>query len=137
MAGYLLDTNHLGAALKSVSRVRDQIVVRMRQGQRFGTCVPVLCELEAGFRPVGARRELYEKALRRLLGHTKIWPLEPDLAPVYGRIYQELRAAGRALSQVDIMLAALASQMKLTLLTSDRDFEAVTCLHFENWLSPS
>lgn len=137
MAVYLLDTNHLGAALKSMSPVREQMGLCIRKGDRFGTCVPVLCELEAGIRPVGARRELYEKALHRLLGQMKIWPFEPDLAPIYGRIYQELRTAGRVLSQVDIMLAALASQMKLTLLTSDRDFEAVTGLHFENWLNPS
>lgn len=136
MPGYLLDTNHLGAALKKVSRVREQIGLRMRHGDRFGTCVPVLCELEAGISPIGARRELYERALRTLLGYTKIWPLEPDLAPAYGRIFQQLRSAGRALSQVDIMLAALATRMKLTLLTSDRDFEAVAGLRCENWLKP-
>jgi predicted nucleic acid-binding protein len=37
------------------------------------------------------------------------------------------------LSQVDMMLAALARQHKLTVLTTDRDFEALTDLRVEKW----
>ena len=44
-----------------------------------------------------------------------------------------LRRLGRVLSQVDMMLAALARQQKLTILTTDRDFEALTDLNVENW----
>jgi predicted nucleic acid-binding protein len=39
---------------------------------------------------------------------------------------------GRVLSQVDMMLAALARQHRLTLLTTDRDFEVLTDLRLEN-----
>jgi tRNA(fMet)-specific endonuclease VapC len=38
------------------------------------------------------------------------------------------------LSQVDIMVAALALSMDLTLLTTDLDFEALPDLRVENWL---
>ena len=37
------------------------------------------------------------------------------------------------LSQVDMMLAALARQKDLTLATSDRDFEALPDVRTENW----
>jgi len=46
-----------------------------------------------------------------------------------------LKRRGRALSQVDIMLAALARQMKLTLVTSDQDFDALPDIATANWLS--
>jgi hypothetical protein len=38
------------------------------------------------------------------------------------------------LSQVDMILAALARQHKLTILTTDRDFEVLTDLRVENWV---
>ncbi len=45
-----------------------------------------------------------------------------------------LRANGRVLSQVDMMLAAIARFSKATLLTSDRDFEALPDILTENWV---
>jgi predicted nucleic acid-binding protein len=60
----------------------------------------------------------------------------PPLAAIYGAIYLDLRRRGRILSQVDIMLAALCQQLNLTLLTTDRDFEALPDLRTENWVIP-
>jgi predicted nucleic acid-binding protein len=48
-----------------------------------------------------------------------------------------LRGQGRVLSQVDMMLAALARQHKLSILTTDRDFEALSDLTVENWVVSS
>ena len=72
--------------------------------------------------------------MTRLLSFVRVWPLEPPVAAIYGEIYLDLRRRGRALSQVDMMLAALCRQMSLTLLTTDRDFEALPDLRCENWL---
>lgn len=51
-----------------------------------------------------------------------------------GYLLDELRAKGRVLSQVDMLLAALARRMKLVLLTTDRDFEALPDVKAENWM---
>jgi len=64
----------------------------------------------------------------------RIWPLQVEVADEYGVLFRELRQVGRALSQVDIMLAAMARANGLTLLTHDRDFEAVQKLKVESWL---
>jgi predicted nucleic acid-binding protein len=132
MAACLLDTNHVSEALRPVSRVRDRIGQLRHDGIRVGTCVPVLCELEAAF-PTGDRGAVYRRALHRLLGRVRVWPLEREISHRYGAIYQELRKLGRVLSQVDMMLAALARQMKLTLATSDRDFDVFSDIQTENW----
>lgn len=133
MAGFLLDTNHLGEALRPVSRVRDRIGQLHVLGVRVGTCVPVLCELEAGF-PSGERGDAFRRALRRLLGRVRLWPLHAEVAPLYGEIFKELRRRGSVLSQVDMLLAALASQMNVTLATTDGDFKALPDVRTENWL---
>jgi len=133
MAGILLDTNHLSEALRPVSRVRDRIGQLHVAGLRVGTCFPVLCELQAGL-PMGERGEKYRRALQRLLGRVRLWPLDGEVALIYGEIYQDLRGRGRVLSQVDMMLAALAKHKSLTLATTDLDFEALPELRTENWL---
>jgi predicted nucleic acid-binding protein len=46
-----------------------------------------------------------------------------------------LQKAGRALSQVDIMLAALARYMDATLLTTDNDFRALADIKTEDWMT--
>ena len=97
--------------------------------------MPVLCELQVGAQQVQRVAE-YQKALSRLLTQLRIWPLDIETAKLYGDVYLQLRSQGRVLSQVDMMLAALARQMQLTLVTTDRDFEALPEVPTENWLAP-
>ncbi len=133
MTRYLLDTNHLADAVRRVSRIRARIRRQRLAGDRFGTCGPALCELEAGIQqtsqPAASRRRL-----NSLLQEVRLWSIDPAIAEVFGAVHLELRRAGRALSQVDRMLAALARHMHLTLLTTDQDFQALPDIPTENWL---
>jgi tRNA(fMet)-specific endonuclease VapC len=70
-----------------------------------------------------------------LLRQIRIWPIDRSTAQLYGEIHHELKRRGRVLSQVDMMLAALARQMKLAIVTSDQDFEALPDIMTANWLS--
>jgi predicted nucleic acid-binding protein len=92
--------------------------------------------LDAAF-PSDSRGAAFRSALQRLLGRVRLWPLERETARFYGTIYQELRERGRVLSQVDMMLAALARQMNVTVATADRDFEALPDIRTESWLHPA
>jgi tRNA(fMet)-specific endonuclease VapC len=134
MRRYLLDTNHVSAALDRVSRLRDRIQQLRKTGVIFGTCVPVLCELEGGIQQT-AVPQVYYRFLDQLLHSVRVWPIDPELAPLFGEIYLDLQRRGRQLSFVDIVLAALARLKNLTLLTTDRDFEALPDLRTENWLA--
>lgn len=98
----------------------------------LGTCLPVLCEIEAGMRQVRQQAK-YRRDLDHLLLQLKLWPIDRETARLYGDLHQELRRRGRVLSQVDIMVAALARQFQLTLLTTDRDFEALPDLPTADW----
>jgi predicted nucleic acid-binding protein len=60
--------------------------------------------------------------------------VELRAAPVYGQVFHELKAQGRVLSQVDMILAAMARFGNLRILTTDRDFEAPPDIRTENWL---
>jgi len=135
MKRYLLDTNHIGDAFGRVSVVRDHIQQLHRQSTVFGTCAPVLCEWLVG---VVLRKDAAKprQRLDRLLQVVRMWPIDLAVADRYAEVYHELRKAGRALSQVDILLAALARQLNAILLTTDQDFQALPDVQTENWLAP-
>jgi tRNA(fMet)-specific endonuclease VapC len=133
MRGRLLDTNHVGHAVRRGSVVLEKINTETRQGIRIGTCVPVLCEIESGRLKV-AKPDVYRRRLNVLLKKISLWPLTRATAEHFGEIDQELRRRGRALSQVDIMLAALCRELNLTLITTDKDFAALPWLKTENWI---
>lgn len=134
MKAYLLDTNHLSEMFQAPSRVRVRIDHCRRTGLRVGTCMPVICELEAGFRG-GTNGPNNRRFLDQLLKEVRIWPIERSTAQVYGRLFVHLRSTGRVLSQVDLMLAALALDLGVVLATSDRDFKAAPGLAIEDWLA--
>jgi tRNA(fMet)-specific endonuclease VapC len=135
MAGYLLDTNHVGMAVDPGTVVGQRVFEARLAGLRLGTCLPVLCEIEAGMRMVRYKLK-YRRNLNHLLLQMRLWPIDLKTARIYGDLYAELRRLGRVLSQVDIMVAALAQQMKLTVLTTDRDFSALPTIRTEDWTKP-
>src|SRR5690349_21326695 len=106
MPDYLLDCNHLSAALRKVAPIRDRIHQARKAGHRFISCYPVICELEAGIQQT-AKPEENRRRLTQLLRQIRLWPLDAETARLYGTVYLELRRLGRALSQVDMALAAL------------------------------
>ena len=134
MLGFLLDTNHIGQAVMPNSVVRQRIIDMRLAGVRLGTCVPVLCEIEAGIQQV-ARPEMYRRNLERLLEQVRVWPIDRTTAHLFGVIHHDLKMRGRVLSQVDMMLAALARQMQVKIATADKDFITLPDIATENWLS--
>jgi len=128
-----LDTNHLSAYLDRQPALEQRIDAGLRAGDRFGICLPVLCEYRAGIRL--SRR--YRQNLARLqaaLALLRLWPTDEQTAAEFAELFQELRSAGRMLSQFDLLIAAVARQHKLILLTADQDFQAVSRVKIENWL---
>lgn len=133
MSGRLLDANHFGLAVRADSPVLERIKSELQRGLRIGTCVPVLCEIEVGACNVTDPAE-YRRGMQRLLRHVRVWPLTETTAGLYGEIANDLRRRGRALSQIDIMLAVLCRELDLTLVTTDKDFVALPWLKTENWV---
>jgi len=132
MSDRLLDTNHLGLAVRKHSQVFARLKAEIGRGVRVGTCVPVLCEIEVGAEQV-ANPAKYRRGLREVLRMVRQWPLSRATASHYGEIANDLMRRGRAMSQVDLMLAALSRELDLVLVTTDKDFAALPWLKTEDW----
>ncbi len=134
MKTYLLDTNHLGSAIRVVSPLRERIHQARRTGSRFACCWPVLCELEAGIVQSKDERRL-RRLLNTLLDEVRIFPLDATVVRTFGAVHLLLKQRGRALSHVDKIVASLAmANPKVTVLTTDQDFSALPEVRTENWL---
>jgi predicted nucleic acid-binding protein len=129
----LLDSNHLSAYLDRQSALEKRIDAAMKAGDRFGICVPVHCEYRAGIR-LGRRFRQNLIRLQAALQILRIWPTNESTAVEFAELTQELRAAGKAMSQFDLLIAAISRQHNLTILTADQDFRFLSSLKIENWL---
>jgi predicted nucleic acid-binding protein len=123
----------LSAYLDRRPALTERIEKALRVGDRFGICLPVLCEYRAGIRLSRKHRRNLAR-LQAALAILRLWPTDEHTAAEYAALFQELRSVGRMLSQFDLLIAAVARQGKLTLLTTDQDFEPVGRLGIENWL---
>ena len=133
MNRYLLDTNHLSAYLDRHAVLQPRVDAALRAGDRFGICLPVHCEYRAGIRI--SRR--YQQNLARLQAALRVfrsWPVDEHTAVEFAEMFRELRSIGRMLSQFDLLIAAIARQYQLILLTADQDFQPVKGIQIENWL---
>src|SRR5262245_33978775 len=104
---YLLDTGIAQDFQEDRAGVRAQADAHRKLGHRIGICVPVLGELWSGVEG-SASRELNLRRLRHALSRFIVWPYTNEAAAEYGRIFAELRRAGRVVQQVDIQIAAIA-----------------------------
>ena len=133
MNRYLLDTNHLSAYLDRHPALQSRVDAALRAGDRFGICLPVHCEYRAGIR-ISRRYRQNLARFQAALALFRVWPTDEGTAVEFAELFRELRSMGKMLSHFDLLIAAVARQLKLILLTADQDFRPVPSLHIENWL---
>ena len=63
-----------------------------------------------------------------------LWPYTEEAAREFGRLFIDLRRAGRPMPQIDIQIAAIALTLgHCTVVTKDSDFAAIPGLDHEDW----
>ena len=133
MNGYLLDTNILIRAIR-----RPDAPVTDRISTHVGVDVYVSAitwtELVYGaYRSVNPERNL--DITRKLLSGIPVFPFETSAGSHAGQIMAELAQRGTPIGDRDVLIAAHARSLGLTLVTHNtREFERVSGLLLEDWL---
>lgn len=94
----------------------------------------VLAELWFG---IAASREKKrnEAALNDFLLYASVHEWPEEAAPIYGRLREQLRQKGTPIGANDLLIAAHALAMNVSLVTDNmREFERVSHLKLENWI---
>jgi predicted nucleic acid-binding protein len=76
---YLLDTNHLSAYLDRHPVLQPRVDTALRNGDRFGICLPVHCEYRAGIR-VSRRHRQNLAWFQAALALFRLWPTDAGTA---------------------------------------------------------
>lgn len=132
---YLLDTGIAQDFQDDRRGVRDKAKAVRALGHRVGICVPVLGELWSGVEG-SDQREKNLKQLRHALMKLVIWPYSTAAAAEFGRIFTELKRAGRPMQQVDMQIGAIARTLpNCVVVSKDGDLAAIPAITVENWAS--
>jgi tRNA(fMet)-specific endonuclease VapC len=129
---FLLDTNIVsdlvrhprGTIAKHISQVGEEDV---------STSIVVAAELRYG---AAKKNSMWLTAqLEAVLGALEVLALEPPVDAAYGVIRVNLERAGQPIGANDLLIAAHAVALGLTVVTdNEREFSRIDGLRVENWL---
>jgi tRNA(fMet)-specific endonuclease VapC len=134
---YLLDSGIASDLINRRGLVPNCAKTARLRGDRIGLGTPVPGELIAGIQnsnDPNRNMELLWRAIAQLV----LWTFDRAAAVEFGRIYCELRRAGRIIQIPDIQIAAIAMSLdNCTIVSKDSDFRAISGLTVEDWSHPS
>jgi tRNA(fMet)-specific endonuclease VapC len=130
---YLLDTNILSDLVRHPQGV---VTDRIAEVGEASICTSIIVAAELRF---GAAKSNSEKLVDRvdlILSALEILPLEQPAEHHYGDIRQYLTRQGTPIGPNDLLIAAHARSLNLTVVTANvREFSRVPGLKIENWLA--
>lgn len=132
MSGYLLDTNIISDVIRNPSGPAARRIEQVGPKEIF-TSIIVASELR-----YGCAKKVSPKLLAKVVSVLETIPVLPLDIPAdaeYGRIRAELEEAGQPIGMNDLLIAAHAYTLGLTLVTDNtREFCRILGLNVENWL---
>ena len=140
MSRRLLDTDVLSEIIKGKNAaIVARAAAYAAQHGRFTISAVSVAEVVYGFRRMGPRRA--DRAIRGVFGgEAEVLPLDDPAARLAGRINADLERSGRVIGMPDVMIAAIALQNGLPLVTGNVvHFEQVRSIGYrlliESWKS--
>ena len=132
MSGYLLDTNIISALLRDPEGRAARHVARVGH-RKICTSIIVSAELRYGCAKKGSPR--LQARVEDILATIPVLPLEVPADVDYGRQRVQLEASGQPIGGNDLLIAAHALALGLTLVTHNtREFSRIVGLQVEDWL---
>ena len=130
---YMLDTNIIAYA---INKRPESVLQRLTSHEPEELCLSAitLAELEYGVCN-SSRPEQNQLALMAFLSRLQVVPFGAEAAREYGDIRHDLAKRGQMIGANDLLIAAHARSLGLTLVTNNgREFDRVKGLKVENWV---
>jgi tRNA(fMet)-specific endonuclease VapC len=135
MAVYMLDTDISSYIMK---RSHDSVLRRLQKVPVGDVCISVITKSELMYGvEVSPRQQQDQAALDAYLRHVVVLDYPDQAALHYAQIRADLRLRGTMIGANDLLIAAHARCLGLTLVTNNiREFGRVQRLDIENWTEP-
>ena len=132
MSRYMLDTDTCSYIMR---RSHEAVLKKLEKVPVSDVCISVISKAELWFGvEVSPKRRLDEAAGSAFLRYIEVLDFPDDAAAHYAKIRAEVRARGTMIGANDLLIAAHARSLGLTLVTNNtREFKQVRNLSLENW----
>jgi tRNA(fMet)-specific endonuclease VapC len=128
---YLLDTDTCVYALRGRASVREHLT--QTGPTEIAISIVTLAELRYGA-ACSLRPDDNHRAIDDFAQGISLLGIDPATTRAFGDIKAGLRAKGELLEDFDLLIAATASSLNLTLVTNNLDhFQRISGLRLENW----
>ncbi|MEO4000548.1 type II toxin-antitoxin system VapC family toxin [Mesorhizobium sp. CAU 1732] len=129
---WLLDTNTISAAVHRRSETLDERLLELGALPLRVSAISY-GEVQFGLAQKPAARHL-ARSIADFFRNVQILDWTESTAEVYGTLRADMKKAGKALSPLDMLIAAHALEAHATLVTSDRAFRFVPGLDTVDWI---
>ena len=132
MSRYLLDTNILSNVIRDP---KGRIAERIAETGRGATCTSIIIAAELRFGAVKSGSPRLSIRVAELLDTLDVVGFEPPADMTYAEFRVGLERRGRPIGGNDLLIAAHALALDLSLVTANkREFARIPDLRLENWL---
>lgn len=130
---FMLDTNIIAYAKNNRP---ESVLQRFMEHRPEDMCISAITMAELEFGICKSSKPAQNRlALMMFLSEIQVVPFDGKAAQEYGLIRAELTARGSPIGANDLLIAAHARSLGLTLITNNgREFERVPGLTVENWV---
>jgi len=128
----LVDTDILSFYFKGDSKVVDKFNGYLKEFDVINVSIITYYEILGGLRFKKAERQI--KEFEEFVSNNTIIHISEQSAKLSGDIYADLRQKGITIGTSDILIAGIAIENELTLVTNnERHYESIKGLKIENW----
>lgn len=133
---YLLDTTTFSALMRRDTQAQSRLDATSPE-DRVVVCSIVRGEILYGLErlPRGKRRRNLETEANHLFTHVPCIDVAETAGDRYASIKREAERRGTPLDENDLWIAATATDIGATLVTTDSDFQRLRGLSIEDWTS--
>lgn len=129
---YLLDTN---ICIYVINHKPVQVFEKFRLFQLGELAVSSITASELAFGVEKSGSERNKQALSKFLIPLEILPYDEQAIWHYARLRQQLQSTGKTIGSLDMLIAAHALSLDVTLVTNNtKEFERIEGLKLENWV---
>lgn len=129
---YLLDTNIISDLIRNP---QGKVYQRIKQEGESTICTSIIVAAELRFGAQKRGSPALTQRIESLLSHIVVLALNEPADQYYGMIRQQLQQKGQPIGPNDLLIAAHALSLNLTLVTHNvQEFERVEGLRVEDWL---
>jgi tRNA(fMet)-specific endonuclease VapC len=130
---YMLDTDTCSYIMR---RSNEGLLRRLEKVPVSDVCISVITKAELLFGvEVSPKRRQDEAAVAAFLSYVEVLDFPDQASSHYAKIRADLKARGATIGANDLLIAAHARSLSLTLITNNiREFRRVRGLSIDNWL---